>query len=99
MISNWQESGAIYDNDLAAAKSLPWEPIAALSSTVIVGGLGFIGAVIGFFLGFVLGSIAGAFMGLLIGFLLRGVAGVCVLALVLFIPTPFAWLARRLGYA
>lgn len=97
--SHWHESGAIYDRDLAAAKSLPWETIAAAASTVMVGVLGFFGAVIGFILGFVLGSLAGAFMGLVIGLVLRGATGVCVLALVALFPTPFAWVARRLGYA
>jgi hypothetical protein len=99
MVSNWHESGTIHDRDLAAAKSLPWDSIAASASTMMVGTLGFIGAVIGFFLGFILGSIAGAFIGFCLGFVLRSVTGLCVMALVALIPTPFAWAARRLGYA
>lgn len=97
--SNWRESGAICDRQYAAARALPWKEIGEVATAVCVGGLGAIGALIGLALGLVLGSLAGALIGIVLGVMLRVALWLVVCALLALIPAPFAWLARRLGYA
>jgi tetrahydromethanopterin S-methyltransferase subunit G len=46
-----------------------------------------------------MGALAGSIVGGAIGFLLGVMVNLLILALLALIPTPFAWLARRLGYA
>ncbi len=99
LTSSWNESGALYERDLAHAQKLPWQSVSEGASAVLVLGCGFIFAVLGFFLGLVFGAIAGAFVGLVLGAVLRVGLGLIVALLVAICPTPFAWLARRLGRA
>ncbi|MDR2452339.1 MAG: hypothetical protein LBE85_11370 [Candidatus Accumulibacter sp.] len=87
------------ERDAADALRLPLEEFFGATVTL----LGFLGAVLGglagILVGMAIGALAGSCVGGAIGFLLGVVVNLLTLLLLALIPTPFAWLARRLGYA
>ncbi|HCE6987348.1 hypothetical protein [Pseudomonas aeruginosa] len=87
----WQEAGDQAERDTADAMKLPW----AQCSGVV----GFLLAFLGTALGLLLTSIPGAIGGGIIGYALGLVICLPLRWVAWMLPTPFAWLARRLGYA
>lgn len=87
---SWTDAGDQYDRDLADAMQLPW-----------VAGIGLVGgalAVLGCLIGLLL-SLPGAFAGGIIGFLLGWLICLPLKLVAFLLPTPFAWISRRIGYA
>ena len=87
---SWQEAGAQAERDTADAMTLPW----AQCSGVV----GYLLAFLGTVLGLLLTSIPGAIGGGIIGYALGLVICLPLRWVAWMLPTPFAWLARRLGY-
>jgi hypothetical protein len=87
---SFQETQEQAERDLADALRLPWKAVVQ----TVVGITGFVCAVVGLLLGLFWGVMAGALIGVCLGY------GVCAAGylVVHVLPTPFAWLARRLGY-
>jgi hypothetical protein len=86
----WREASLQEKRDTADAMKLPW----AECSEVIGGVLGFFGILLGLLFSFPAalgGGLIAYLLGRLLGLLLHGTAWM--------LPTPFAWLSRRLGYA
>ncbi len=63
------------------------------------GAVGYLLAFLGTVLGLVFTSIPGAIGGGVIGYVLGLLLCLPLRWVVWFVPTPFAWLSRRLGYA
>lgn len=88
---SWHEASAQAERDTADAMKLPWAECAAAAGYLVA----FLGTALGLLLSTILGAICGGLIGYALGLLLclplRWVAWM--------LPTPFAWLARRLGYA
>jgi hypothetical protein len=95
----WHETSLQAERDTADALNLPLEEFFGATVTL----LGLVGAtlgcLVGLLVGMAIGALAGSIVGGAIGFLLGVIVNLSILILLALIPTPFAWLARRLGYA
>jgi predicted lipid-binding transport protein (Tim44 family) len=95
----WREASLRTERDTADALNLPLEEFFEATVTL----LGFIGAtlggLVGLLIGMAIGALAESLVGGVIGFLLGVMVNLLILALLALIPSPFAWLVRRPGYA
>jgi hypothetical protein len=96
---SWREETARTERQTAAALTLPLADYCCFIGYACYGIGALLGAVFGGIYGSVLGAILCAVVGGLLGVFAGWLTNLILLCLVQVIPHPFAWLARRLGYA
>jgi hypothetical protein len=97
--NSWRDAVFQAERQTAAALTLPLEEFFRVTANVFCGLGVFLGLVLGAVFGSGLGAILGAAACGLIGHFVGVLLNLFTLGLVHLIPDPFAWLARRLGYA